>query len=715
MRPARFTDADVLVDDTLARVGRRVVLAAPLGLGKSVPLVNSFYRRAKADPGLDLMIVTALTLQKPEARGDLERRFLGPLNDRLFAGYPEVIWLRDQRRGEVPSNVHIHEFFFAPGSRMHVMAAQREYVSTNYSYVVRDLIAAGVNVIAQMVAREGDTYSLSCNPDLTLDLLDYFREQERAGEQVAFLGQVNPHLPYMYGESELPAEAFHSLLVGDQAAHPLFGTPNDPVSLADYGIALHASCLIRDGGTLQLGIGSMGDAVTYLLQMRHRDNDGYGALLESAGIPDRYTELLENAGGTGPFTLGVYASTEMLVDGYLALYNSGILARCVYPNAIVQELLNEGAMSEVLDIGTLGVLKERGLLSGCMTNSDFESMRELGVFPPDARYDRGVVTMPNGVSIALDDDDCVKKLVDFCSDELQGGVIAHAGFFLGPDAFYEAIRQLSRSERTRIAMTRISFVNELYGDERLKRAQRQSARFLNSGLMVSLLGHVVSDGLEDGRVISGVGGQYNFVAMAHALDDGRSILMIRSTRSKAGKTRSNVVWSYGNVTIPRHLRDIIISEYGIADLRGHSDEQCIRRLLNITDSRFQDELMAEAKRRGKLDRDYRIPDPYRSNLPATIEAWFGPLRDQGSFGNFPYGTDFTPEEQVLGRALKMLGAYSQARRFPPGWWKHLGAFVATPAAARPYLERMNLDRPGSLRERLESRLVVYALALSGSI
>ena len=98
-------------------------MATPLGLGKSVPLVNSFYRRAKADPGLSLTIVTALTLQKPEARNDLERRFLEPLNERLFAGYPEVVWLQDQRRGEVPSNVQIHEFFYAPGSRMHVMAA----------------------------------------------------------------------------------------------------------------------------------------------------------------------------------------------------------------------------------------------------------------------------------------------------------------------------------------------------------------------------------------------------------------------------------------------------------------------------------------------------------------------------------------------------------------------------------------------------------------
>ena len=48
-------------------------------------------------------------------------------------------------------------------------------------------------------------------------------------------------------------------------------------------------------------------------------------------------------------------------------------------------------------------------------------------------------------------------------------------------------------------------------------------------MMATALGDAVSDGLEDGRIVSGVGGQYNFVAMAHALDDARSVLMFRVT------------------------------------------------------------------------------------------------------------------------------------------------------------------------------------------
>src|SRR5688572_4365686 len=83
----------------------------------------------------------------------------------------------------------------------------------------------------------------------------------------------------------------------------------------------------------------------------------------------------------------------------------------------------------------------------------------------------------------------------------------------------------------------------------------RKARFINSGLKATLTGGIVSDGLENGQVISGVGGQYNFVAMAHALPDARSILTIKSTRGQGGSMESNIVWNYGHITIPRHLRD----------------------------------------------------------------------------------------------------------------------------------------------------------------
>ncbi len=141
-------------------------------------------------------------------------------------------------------------------------------------------------------------------------------------------------------------------------------------------------------------------------------------------------------------------------------------------------------------------------------------------------------------------------------------------------------------------------------------AQRSHARFVNTTMMLTTLGAAVSDGLDDGRVVSGVGGQYNFVTMAHALPGARSVLCVRSTRRKDGKRSSNIVTSYGHITIPRHLRDIAITEYGIADLRGRTDAECVAAMLNIADSRFQEELLADAKRANKIDAGYRIPEEF---------------------------------------------------------------------------------------------------------
>ena len=73
-------------------------------------------------------------------------------------------------------------------------------------------------------------------------------------------------------------------------------------------------------------------------------------------------------------------------------------------------------------------------------------------------------------------------------------------------------------------MTAISFTNTLDGDEAAKRAQRRHARFVNTAMVATLLGAVSSDQLEDGRVVSGAGGQHDLVAMAHALEGARSII-----------------------------------------------------------------------------------------------------------------------------------------------------------------------------------------------
>ena len=126
-------------------------------------------------------------------------------------------------------------------------------------------------------------------------------------------------------------------------------------------------------------------------------------------------------------------------------------------------------------------------------------------------------------------------------------------------------------------------------------------------MVATLLGAVSSDQLEDGRVVSGAGGQHDLVAMAHALDGARSIIGVRSTRRQDRRTVSNIVWRYANATVPRLLRDIVVTEYGIADLRGKSDRDVIVAMLGVADSAFQPALVRTAQRAGKLERSFTLP------------------------------------------------------------------------------------------------------------
>src|SRR5579872_6823679 len=173
--PHVFDDAAECVEDTLSRIGPKIVLALPLGIGKPNPLVNEFYRRARRDAGISLKIFTALSLRAPQWRGELERRFLEPLVARLFGGCVPLDYVTDLHAGGVPDNVQIVEFFLDPGALLSVAHSQRHYVSTNYTHVARDVAAQGVNVIAQLLAKRSidgrNEYSFGSNPDVTRDLL----------------------------------------------------------------------------------------------------------------------------------------------------------------------------------------------------------------------------------------------------------------------------------------------------------------------------------------------------------------------------------------------------------------------------------------------------------------------------------------------------------------------------------------------------------------
>jgi hypothetical protein len=611
--PKFFTDPDAIADDIIRDVGKKLVVGLPLGLGKANHIANALYARAAADPSIELTFFTALTLEKPKPVNIVQWRFIAPVIDRLFGDYPDLTYAEAQRRGTLPRNIRVVEFFFLAGRWLHVASAQQNYISANYTHAASYLLASGLNVVLQLVAKRvvdgPPRYSLSCNTDTTLDVL---RARSEGRASFRLVGQVNSELPFMPGPGDLPADEFAAVLDSPATEFSLFAPPVEPISDTRYAIGIQAAGLVRDGGTLQIGIGQIGDAVAQALIVRHRNGGQFGELL------GRLARAPAEPTATAPFAKGLYGVSEIITEGFVGLIEAGILKRAV------------------------------------------------------------------------------------------DGVVLHGAFFVGPKAFYRAFRDMSPEQIARICMMPVSFTNELYGDEAAKRAARVDARFINNAMMVTLMGAVISDGLDNGQVVSGVGGQYNFVAQAFALEGARAVLALEATRQSGRKVQSNIRWSYGHETIPRHLRDVIVTEYGVADLRGKSDADVIAALLSIADSRFQEELARTAKEAGKLPKTWEIPAAHRDNTPERIAAALKPAREAGLLPSFPFGSDFTDVEQRLIPALLILeNAQTTPLHLARLAWR--GMTHPPGAADRECLARLGLDRPTTFEERMYRALVSAAL------
>ena len=694
-QPQVIPHLDAAVDAVLARVPGDIVLGVPLGVGKPNPFVNALYRRIAADPSRKLTIVTALSLEKPVGKSDLERHFLEPLVERVFGDYPDLDYVKAQRGAGLPPNITVREFFFKTGDYLGNATAQQDYISTNYTFVARDMLLQGMNVIAQAVAEQGSgerwRLSVGSNPDVVFEVVERFAAE---GVPLLKVGVVNRQMPFMPNGAAV-APGFFDIVVTDPAGtHRLFGPPNGKVSTADYAIGLHASSLVVDGGTLQIGIGSLGDAIARALIVRDQHGDDYRRILASL-CPDGLDGPLPRQ--TGRFAHGLYGCSEMFVNGFLQLIDAGIVRRAVFADAALQRLVNQGAIDPAA-VGpqTLAALREAGRIRSPLRVADVDFLRRVGILQAGVRLD-GRDLVLGGLRCANDlDDPAIGALL---GDRLAGGIVMTGGFFLGPNSFYERLRSMPPDQLARIDMTRIDAINQLFGghpgDAELRRAQRVKARFINTTMTMTLLGAAASDALDSGQVVSGVGGQYNFVAMAHALPDARSVLMLRATHENAAGLTSSIVWNYGHVTIPRHLRDIVITEYGVADLRGQPDSEVVKRLIRIADSRFQDGLVREAQAHGKLAAGWTVPEPWRHNTPAALDDKLHPWTQAGMLPAFPFGTDLTPDELHIVTALKRL---KRATRHPVELvtlaLKSLWEGREAPPA---YLERLGLAEADSFK------------------
>ncbi len=707
-----YTNDAQAIQEIISRVGNDIVLATPLAAGKPNYFLNEIYRYAKEHQEIHLDICTTLTLQKPKGKSDLEKRFIQLFNDRIFGDYPDLLYEDDRMSQCLPGNIRVLEFYFAPGKYLHTPSAQQNYISSNYTHVARDMYDRNVNVIAQMVSKkeiDGKIYfSFGSNPDVTDDLIQMLRE-----DNIPFvsLAQVNQQMPFMYGDAMVEEDYFDMVIDNEKQYFQLFGPPKTSIADADYMIGLYCSALVIDDGELQIGIGALGDATIYNLILKHNRNEDYLDLIKEVQLIEKFPEAMERIGYTGKYEKGLFGGSEMIVDGFMYLYQNNIVRKKVYDDIALQRLINDGQIKEEFDDNILEIMWRNGIINERMTEEDCNYLKYWGIIKEEVAFKDGHISLNGRTETIpyLSDPADYNYIVKNClGNKLKNGQVMHGGFFLGPQRFYQWLRSLPKEEIKQINMKSVQKINHLYGHEDIDRLHRKNARFINSCMMYTLSGAAVSDGLSDGNVVSGVGGQYNFVAMAHELPDGHSILNLRSTRSTGKSLISNIIPNYGHITIPRHLRDIVVTEYGIAFLRGKTDEEVIQELLKVSDSRFQNDLLVWAKEAGKLSRDYVIPNKFRNNYPDSYQAIIRKFRKRNMFSPFPYGTDLTDDEIRLGRALKGLkGDLGSKGKLLKTIWKSL--FVKPGEEDLHLLSKMDLHPPKSWKERLYKNLIAVKL------
>lgn len=131
-------------------------------------------------------------------------------------------------------------------------------------------------------------------------------------------------------------------------------------------------------------------------------------------------------------------------------------------------------------------------------------------------------------------------------------------------------------------------------------AKNPSVRCINSAFQVDLLGQINAETL-GGFQVAGVGGQLDFFRGAALAEDGASIIVLDSTTSDESRTRIVPSFEPGSVvTSTRYDVDYIVTENGVAQMRGKTTLERARGLIGVAHEKFRDELEQSARELGLI-------------------------------------------------------------------------------------------------------------------
>jgi 4-hydroxybutyrate CoA-transferase len=227
------------------------------------------------------------------------------------------------------------------------------------------------------------------------------------------------------------------------------------------------------------------------------------------------------------------------------------------------------------------------------------------LIPDGATLQLGIGAIPDAVLLFLTD----KKDLGIHSEMFSDGVVAlaeagvitnrkktiHPGkfmatFLMGTKRLYDFV-----NHNPDVELQSVDYINDPYII-----GQHENMISINSALQVDLMGEVNAE-MIGARQFSGVGGQVDFIRGASRSLHGKSIIALPSTASGGKISRIACELDPGAaVTTSRNDVHYVVTEYGLADLRGKNLRERAKALIGISHPNFRDSLTMEAEEKGLI-------------------------------------------------------------------------------------------------------------------
>ncbi|HTI75748.1 MAG TPA: acetyl-CoA hydrolase/transferase C-terminal domain-containing protein, partial [Mycobacterium sp.] len=236
------------------------------------------------------------------------------------------------------------------------------------------------------------------------------------------------------------------------------------------------------------------------------------------------------------------------------------------------------------------------------------AQHSVSYVPPGATLQTGIGSIPSQIATLLAEGDAgdyglhSEMFTDGCMRLHRAGKVTNARkgqydgvsvttFAFGSPELYEWL-----DGNTEVAFLPVEIVN---APDVI--AANNDMVTINGALAIDIQGQVVADTIAGGQ-FSGIGGAEDFVAGAGLELSDRSLICLPSTFEKDGVMQSRIVPWFGPgavITTPRHHIDVIVTEYGAAELEGRTVRERGEALAAIAHPQFRDELLAAAERAAK--------------------------------------------------------------------------------------------------------------------